>query len=136
MSADFTIITTVKKGFGDELGYTKGMDPEVDSVEPTRDFTFLCPNVDPRQAAVLMFQSRDVDSTKNKITINGFKVAGGIPVSPDEDAWNGNVMTIAAGVLQASGNRLHIESRNNSGTGGGDIDDFILDNVVVMYKTR
>jgi hypothetical protein len=41
-----------------------------------------------------------------------------------------------AGVLGPTGNDLHIESRNESGGGDGEIDDFIHDNVVVMYKTR
>jgi hypothetical protein len=70
------------------------------------------------------------------LTINTVKVEGGIPVSPNKDTWNGNVMMVAADVLKASGNTLHIEARNTSGNGGGDIDDFILDNVVIMYKTR
>ena len=135
MSADFTIVTSEMQGFGNELGYLQKMEPDVQSVEPDRDFTFPCPNVNPNQAAVLMFQSRDVDNNKNIITINDNAVKGGIPVSPNKDTWNGNVMLIAAGVLKAS-NELHIESRNDSGSGGGDIDDFILDNVVVMYKTK
>lgn len=134
MSADFTIVISVKHGFGDEPGYLNSLEP-VSSVLPTQDFTFPCPNVNPNAAAVLMFQSRDVDNNKNIITINDIPVAGGIPVSPNKDTWNGNVMLIAAGVLKAS-NELHIESRNDSGSGGGDIDDFILDNVVVMYKTK
>ena len=137
MSADFTVVASEMQGFGSELGYLKGIEPEVRSVLPSKDYPlFSCPNVSPNQAAVLMFQSRDVDNNKNIITINDNAVKGGIPVSPTKDSWNGNVMLIRAGVLKASGNKLHIESRNDSGSGGGDIDDFILDNVVVMYKTR
>ena len=133
--SDFTIVTHVRQGFGNEPGYLRSIEPNVPFVGPTKDFTFPCPNVNPNEAAVLMFQSRDVDSSKNIITINASPVAGGIPVSPNKDTWNGNVMLIAAGVLKAS-NELHIEARNDSGGGGGDIDDFILDNVVVMYKTQ
>jgi hypothetical protein len=136
MSADFTVVTPVRQGFGNEPDYLRSIEPSVPFVGPTKDFIFPCPNVNPNEPAVLMFQSRDVDSTQNRITINTVAVEGGIPVSPNKDTWNGNVMTIAAGVLLASGNRLHIEARNTSGGGGGDIDDFILDNVVVMYKTR
>ena len=32
-------------------------------------------------------------------------------------------------------NVLRVEARNTSGGTGGDIDDFIIDNVVVQYKT-
>lgn len=133
MSADFTIVISVRQGFGNEPGYLNSIEPDVPFVGPTKDFTFSCPNVNPNEAAVLMFQSRDVDSSRNIITINGSNVFGGIPVSPNKDTWNGNVMLIAAGILRASGNELHIEARNTSGGGGGDIDDFILDNVVVFF---
>lgn len=135
MSADFTIVIPVRQGFGNEPGYLRSIEPNVPFVGPTKDFTFPCPNVNANEAAVLMFQSRDVDSSKNIITINNNPVAGGIPVSPNKVTWNGNVMLIATGVLRAN-NELHIEARNTSGGGGGDIDDFILDNVVVMYKTK
>ncbi|MGQ0640773.1 MAG: hypothetical protein ACT4P6_08410 [Gemmatimonadaceae bacterium] len=57
-------------------------------------------------------------------------------MSPNKDTWNGKVMLIGSGVLRSSGNELHIEARNRNGDGGGDIDDFIPDNAVVMYKTR
>jgi hypothetical protein len=136
MSADFTIVFSVRQGFGNEPGYLKSIEPDVPFVGPTKDFTFSCPNVNPDEAAVLMFQSRDVDSSGNIITINEKNVSGGIPVSPNKNTWNGNVMLLGARILRASGNELHIESRNTSGGGGGNIDDFILDNVVVMYKTR
>jgi hypothetical protein len=136
LAADFTIVISVRQGFGNEPAYLSSIDPEVRFAGPAKDFTFACPNVNASEAAVLMFQSRDVDSSRNIITINGAKVLGAIPVSPNKDTWNGNVMLINAGVLRASGNVLHIESRNDSGGVGGDIDDFILDNVVVMYKTR
>jgi hypothetical protein len=140
MSADFTIVFSVRQGFGNEPGLLNSIEPDVPFVGPTKDFTFSCPNVNPDEAAVLMFQSRDVDSSRNIITINDRPVLegipGGIPVSPDKNTWNGNVMLIGARILRASGNVLHIESRNTSGGSGGNIDDFILDNVVVMYKTR
>ena len=135
MSADFTIVSPVRQGFGNEPGYLNGIEPQVPFVGPTKDFRFSCPRVNPTEDAVLMFQSRDVDSSRNIIRINDQDVFGGIPVSPNKDTWNGNIMLIGKGVLQGSGNVLHIESRNMSGGGGGDIDDFILDNVVVMYKT-
>ena len=136
MSADFTIVISVRQGFGNEPGYLNSIEPNVPFVGPTKDFTFSCPNVNPGEPAMLMFQSRDVDSSRNIITVNGSNVSGGIPVSPNKDTWNGNVMLIGAGTLRASGNELHIESRNTNGGGGSDIDDFILDNAVVMYKTR
>lgn len=136
MSSDFTVVSSVRQGFGNEPAYLKSIEPSVPFVGPTKDFLFACPGVKSDEFAVLMFQSRDVDFSKNIITVNGKEVAGGIPLSPDKNTWNGNVMLIAQGVLRPAGNELHIESRNEAGSGGGDIDDFILDNIVVMYKTR
>jgi hypothetical protein len=37
--------------------------------------------------------------------------------------------------LKATGNVLHVESRTSSGGSAGDIDDFIIDNVVIVYKS-
>ena len=135
MTSDFTIIIRELKGFGNEPGYLNGIEPEVDFVGPTDDFPFDCPNVNRREEAVLMFQSRDVDFSKNILTINGETVLGGIPVSPNKNTWNGNIMLIGSGILRESNNEIHIEARNKKGDGGGDIDDFILDNMVIMYKT-
>lgn len=113
-----------------------------------RDFVFECPGImEPSPEAVLMFESRDVDHNRNVIQINRgdergeeerpWTISPGtIPVSPNRDAWNGNVMVIAPGALEEDGNILHIESRNARGRGGGDIDDFLIDNVVVLYKTE
>ena len=57
------------------------------------------------------------------------------PSSPARDAWNGNILLIEPHhQLKATGNVLHVESRNSRGQTGGDIDDFIIDNVVIVYK--
>ncbi len=38
--------------------------------------------------------------------------------------------------MQETDNVLHVESRNSTGGGVGDIDDFIIDNVVIEYKDK
>jgi hypothetical protein len=140
MAADFTVIVAVRQHFGNEAGWFDPVEPNVPFVGPTKDYTFTCTNVDPNAPAVLMFQTRDVDHGKNILQINDQPVFGGIPQSDTQGSgrgvWNGNIMLISAGVLRQTGNELHIESRQSSGSGGGDIDDFIIDNVVVLYKTR
>jgi hypothetical protein len=50
--------------------------------------------------------------------------------------WNGNVALVTANTLKESGNILRIGSRTKSGDLDGDIDEFIVDNVVLFYKTR
>ena len=46
--------------------------------------------------------------------------------------WNGNVMLIEPGVLREN-NVLRIRSGELS---NGNLDDFIIDNLVVLFKTR
>jgi hypothetical protein len=137
MGSDFTVILHQSAHLGNEpgvLGPAPFKGPTFDSPP------FSCPNVDPSQRAVLLFQTSNVQSAKNVIRINGSDLFGGIPVSTtasDESLiWNGNVALVEANVLKASGNVLHLESRNTSGGGGDNIDDFVIDNVVVFFKTR
>jgi hypothetical protein len=139
MPLDFTVIFNVRQHFGDQGEY---FNYEFDYAGNEHDYQFDCPNVDTGAEAVLMFQSRDVDNDKNVLQINPAtapqpSVFGGIPVGPGgKNTWNGNIMLIRPNVLRATGNQLHIASRNTQGTTGHDMDDFVLDNVVVLYKTR
>jgi hypothetical protein len=114
METNFTVILFSRQHFGNGPGGFDDIEPSVQFVGPTKDFSFNCPSVEPAETAVLMFQSRDVDHQRNVFRVNGVDVFGGLP----------------------AGNVLHLESRNSSGGGGGSIDDFIIDNVVIMYKTR
>lgn len=153
MSTDFKVIFSGRQHFGNERNTFNDIEPGVSGnafVGPTKDYTFDCPNINPDETAVLMFQSRDVTkSQRNIFRVNnvdvfganpasgGLPASGGIPASPNRDEWNGNIQLLEnRHALKATGNRLHIEARNEAGSGGGDIDDFILDNMVIMYKTR
>src|SRR6266481_3076370 len=135
MATNFTVILFQRQHFGNEPGTFNDIEPNVPFAGSTKDFSFDCPGVNPSETAFLMFQSRDVDHQRNISQINGVDVFGGLPASPARDAWNGNILLIEPHhQLRATGNVLHVESRNSSGTGGDDIDDFIIDNVVIVYK--
>jgi hypothetical protein len=137
MATDFKVILFQRQQFGNERGTFDNIEPNVQFVGPTKDFSFDCPNVNPSETAVLMFQSRDVEHQRNVFRVNRVDIFGGLPASPSRDTWNGNILLIEPRhQLKATNNVLHVESRNASGDGGGDIDDFIIDNVVIVYKTR
>lgn len=139
MATNFTAIVGVRQHFGNEQGTFQDIEPNVPFVGRKKEFSFSCPNIDPRETALLMFQSRDVDHQKHKFEINGPASNCGLllPASPNRDTWNGNIMLIEPHHnLKEANNVLNIESRNASGGSGGDIDDFIIDNVVIIYKTR
>jgi len=135
MATNFTVIVSLRQHFGNDRGIFNDIEPFVEFVGTAKSFSFGCPNVDPNETAILMFQSRDVDHQRNVFQVNGASV--GLPASPSQDTWNGNVqLVIPSHQLKATGNVLHVESRNSNGGGGGNIDDFIIDNVVIVYKTR
>ncbi len=137
MATDFTAVLSQRQHLGNEQGNFNDVEPNVLFVGPTKDFTFNCPSVNPGETAFLMFQSRDVDHQRNIFRVNGVDIFGGLPASPSKDTWNGNILLLhSRHQLKATDNVLHVESRNARGGGGGDIDDFIIDNVVIVYKTQ
>jgi hypothetical protein len=136
MATDFTTILAQRQHFGDERSTFNNVEPKVIFVGPKKDFTFDCPNLNSGETAFLIFQSRDVDHQRNIFRVNGVDIFGGLPASPSKDTWNGNILLIASRhKLKATNNVLHVESRNGNGGDGSDIDDFIIDNVVIVYKT-
>lgn len=135
MATNFTVILFQRQHFGARAGVFDDVEPNVPFAGRSKTFAFDCPNVLPGEAAVLLFQSRDVDHARNVFEVNGIGVFGGLPVSPARDSWNGNVLLVELHhQLKAAGNVLHVESRDARGTGSGSLDDFIIDNVVLVYK--
>lgn len=128
---NYTVIARVRAHFGDQPDSLPGQ-----FVGQRKDWNFDCPGIDPGQEAVLMFQSLSVHMTSNVFTINGRTVFGDLPTtSPDAGAWTGNVLLVTPGTLEPSGNVLHVESRDESGGTSDGLDDFVIDNIVLFYKT-
>jgi hypothetical protein len=133
MSSDFVVIVNVRQHYGNEAGL---FGPELTFAGNNKDFSFDCPGLDTTSPAVLLFQTRDVDNERNFFNINGRDIPGGIPVSAERDDWNANVAIVGAGWLKDRSNVLQIGARNDQGGLLGDIDDFLIDNVVLIYRTR
>jgi len=153
MALDFTIITDVRQRFGDyaraETESPGGGGLEADTPPGlAKSFAFRCPAVDRKQFAILLFQTLGA-SVRQGLEINGQTIFGGIAPSLDpaarilgprtespEDStrlgtWNGHVMLIHPGVLQES-NILRIRAADAT---AANIDDFLVENVVVVFKT-
>ena len=136
MASNFTVVLFQRQHFGRVANTFDDVEPNVPFAGQARSFTFDCPNVQPDEAAVLMFQSRDIDHPRNVFAVNGVGVFGGLPVSPARDSWNGNVLLIEPRhQLKPAGNVLHVESRDATGSISGNLDEFIIDNVVLVYKS-
>jgi hypothetical protein len=156
MAVDFTIVTDVRQRFGDDRRDEKvslheresGIEADAPFVGLERNFAFRCPSVDRSQFAILLFQSLGV-SVRQNLEINGQAIFGGIAPSFEFDTrtlgsgseahqeraaiarWIGNVMLIHPGVLQET-NILRIRAAEMT---AGNADDFVVDNVIVVFKT-
>jgi IgA Peptidase M64 len=127
---DYTVISEVRQHFGNERDFLDGV-----FAGQKKDFKFDCPGIDSSQRALLMLQTLNVGG-QNVFEINGQTVFGGLPRTTDStEAWSAQVLVITPGTLHSRDNVLHVESRTDSGSASGDIDDFVIDNVVVLYKT-
>ena len=136
MGSNFTVVQSQRQHFGNQPGSFNDIEPDVPFVGAAKEFIFDCPHINPEVAALLLFQSRDVTHSRNVLHVNGAPVSGGLPVSPSRDSWNGNVLLVEPQHrLRETGNVLRIEARNTGGGMTGDIDDFIIDNLVIQYKT-
>jgi hypothetical protein len=137
MGSDFAVIIRVRQHFGNDPGFM----PEVPFAGSNKTYPFSCPDVDTSQESVLLFQALGVSHPRNFIEVNStgplgpIGVYGGIPVSRSNEDWNGNVMLIGPNILREN-NVLSLGSRASNGSLLGDIDEFLIDNVVVLFKTR
>lgn len=129
--AKFVFITGSVQHFGDEPDFLTGTFRGDD-----HEFTFDAPGVNPNLRAVLMLQTRNVGSDLNVIRINGVNITGALVKHEDGNEWFAQLGEIPSGTLKATGNILKIISRNSDGNAGGNLDDFNIDNVVVLYRQQ
>lgn len=148
MSVDFVVVFSVRQRFGDAQDDDFGLEVEAPFVGAEKEFSFQCPRVNSNEQSILLFQSQGVN-VRQQMQINGEEIFGGIPTSIDLAplhiadnpiqsvflrfaSWKGNVMLIHPGVLRES-NVLRIRANI---AGSGNLDNFILDNCIVIFKTH
>jgi hypothetical protein len=163
VALDFTVIAAGRQRFGDsnviDSGHPAGgefpLEQEAPFVGQSKDFQFSCPKVDLSQMAVLQFESLGVSAggiqffspdfsrKRNIIRINDVDIPGGITNAPYVEAleriwhfWKAHSLLVPAHVLHDEGNILHVESIQIPISGGFTFDNFIIDNVIVLFKTR
>lgn len=160
MAMDFTVIEPVRQRFGDSNVVDSAgsgefpLEQEAPFAGQSKDFRFSCSRVDPNQMAVLQFESLSVTAggqyvfspefsgKRNIIRINGTDIPGGITNSPYVEAvgriwhfWKAHSLLVPPFVLRDVDNILHIESIKIPISGGDTLDNFIIDNVVIFFKT-
>jgi len=143
MAVDYTVILSTRQRFGDNTK-EDGMnliETEAPFVGRAKDFPFTCASVNRSQPAILQFESMGV-SFRGIIQINGIAIFGGLTAgagllnSPSggglTPVWKAHNLIVHENVLLEQ-NVLHIEA---AATQSGNVDDFIIDNVVLFFKTR
>jgi hypothetical protein len=155
MPSDYTVIQPVRQRFG-VFDQPFDEEPQAPFVGLSKDFPFSCPAVDPSEMAVLQFESLGVTAgrywvlspnvsgpdNRDILQINGVSIPGAITPSDANDEgpilehfWNFQSLLVPANVLYEEGNVLHIESAPIPISGGYRPDNFIIDNIVLFFKT-
>jgi hypothetical protein len=132
VGSDYTVILFQRQHFGDEAN---SLLPGVPFVGKQKDYRFDCPDINSDQAAVLFYNSYDA-GPRDRFEVNGKQLYGGIYEGPGGNRWASHELLVEREFnLKPQGNVLHVEARTKGGNVSGNLDDFILDNVVIMYKT-
>jgi hypothetical protein len=158
MAVDYTVIQPVRQRFGDpQFPDTTDLEFPVELEAPfvgyAKEFPFSCPNVDSSQMAVLQLESLGLSARgrgteeyhrSNILMINGTDVPGGLTpgamtyMEADDlwmPYWKAHCLLVPAGVLKEE-SILYVESVKFSTGPGISYDNFIIDNVVLFFKTR
>ncbi len=143
MAIDFTVIQPVRQRFGDaSTDLEDSIAEQALFVGKSKDFPFSCPNVAREEWAVLQFESLGVtapradqpDRPRNILQINGIDIPGSITPGQGQ-FWKVHSLLVPANTLKED-NVLHIESVVIFQEHSEHFDDFIIDNIIIFYKTR
>ena len=94
MATDYTVVLFSRQHLGNEAGVFNDVEPNVVFVGRAKDLPFDCPGINTAEAAVLMFQSRDVDHQRNILRVNGVDVLGVLPASQREEIMHPPVKNV------------------------------------------
>jgi hypothetical protein len=129
--ASYAYIITTPQLFGDkdttsQFAVNRGQDHE---------YSFNLPGVDRNKAAILMLRTALVSHKLNSFTINGHPLKIFHGRGHEDSEFSTDHVEVPGWMLKETGNELKISARNSSGGLGGDLDDFLVDDVVLIYKT-
>lgn len=132
MASDFTVVFADNQHFGNDPSSLYGTFRGDDYT-----YRFDCPGIDISQGAIWFAECQGVEYY-NKFTLNGREIWSLDYPSKGRHVDNS---TIPSQILQETGNTLLIEASNIQGKtrtegGAGNLDDFVIDNFVIFYKTR
>ena len=143
---DFVVLIRVRQRFGSSDD-ENGLEQNAPFVGKSKEYEFSCPNVDSSSESSLLFQAQHVIHPQNRLSINGVDIAGGVPMSGFffntlvatfslVGFWSAQNLIIPPNTLRGEGNILRVEARTSDGSTSGDMPNFIIDNVVLFFRTR
>ena len=166
VAVGYTVIQEVRQAFGDRIAEEKAKETDAPFVGYAKVFPFATPDVDQSEPAILQLESlgltadarrfkvwnQEIVYHRNALAINEKPVPGGLtPGAPlrDEDEptglihfWKAHSIVVPAWYLQDQ-NTLYVEAEFLSkypfmpeDEEGKNRDNFIIDNVVIFYKTK
>jgi hypothetical protein len=73
MALDFTVVFSVRQRFGDAKIDDLGLETEAPFVGSEKEYPFSCPDVDPSQQAILLFQCMGANLQQSDNVVVVFK---------------------------------------------------------------
>lgn len=148
MPMDFTVILMTRNRFGSESGSELGFELEAPWVGGSvNTYSFACPGVDIARPAVLQLESLGMTgdgspTSPNSIFINTQTIPGGLkagavnfdPVGRQTPVWKTHSLIVPENVLRANEENFLTIVAGRFGP-QGPVDGFIVDNIVLFYKT-
>lgn len=132
MSSSFTVITTASHHFGDHEGMFEKEDPTATFVGHSHTTEFEVAGVDTRHSTLLMFKSFNVNFRTNVLSVNGQVVERAIARSVERE-WKTQLVVLPAGLIKLGTNAVTIESRTRTGEASGNLDDFLITDLVLWF---
>jgi hypothetical protein len=114
----------------DDPGYASGIKPAYH--HPEIDL----PDVDPDRDAIFLIKIRGIGHAKNIFTFNGMPLRVVPVLASGEDSYFTAHCFIYRSYLKEKGNVLRIYLRNSRGGVTGELDDFHVDQMGIIYSTK
>lgn len=144
---DYTVIAASRHRFGDENA--EFLEPELERNAPfvgvDHTFLFDCTDIDRNEIAILQLMTLGISHRNNIIQVNSENIPGGLGTSVESDRfdvlslvrqiWVPQTLLVRGPLLRPVSNRLFVRSVASDGDPTNE-DNFVLDNIVLFYKTR
>jgi hypothetical protein len=128
-ASDFTLVITSNHSFGDVSsgGTFQGED---------QSYPFTLPSNLGSGRMLVMLTARGVGNNCNRFEVNGTQINGILVNRDNSNEQHTELFDVPPNVLKPGANTLYIRAVNSSCTAGGNLDEFVLNNVVFLYHVQ